>query len=206
MNVRRMHALPGHSARAALILSLLLSLFSAAQAASPIPAGHTPRTTVIVFSDRPLQPDQWRLLFAGLRSGLAGGAETQMLDQGADFIRGDDLVPGLLLGFPIVVFLHGDCTLAPAARRTAYGVPLGWVHRVDGRIDPFVHVDCTHIGEVLGPQAARMSKKRRAEVMSTAIARVILHEWIHIVTQSPAHASDGIEKAQYGVADLMGGQ
>jgi hypothetical protein len=154
-----------------------------------------------------MSPDQWKLLFADLRSGVAdGGAETELLDPGADFIRGDDVVPGLLVDSSITVYLHGDCTLIPAARRTAYGVPLGWVHRVDGSIEPFVHVDCEHIGGMLGPQAISMNKQQRAEVMSMAIARVILHEWIHIVSQSSAHADSGIEKARFGIADLMGGR
>jgi hypothetical protein len=90
-------------------------------------------------------------------------------------------------------------------RRTAYGVPLGWVRRLDGRIEPFAHVDCARIGQVLGPQALGMDADRRNAVMAGAIARVILHEWIHIATQNPRHAERGITKAQFGVADLMTG-
>jgi len=41
------------------------------------------------------------------------------------------------------------------------------------------------------------------QLLATAIARVILHEWIHIVTQSARHAGHGVAKAQFGPADLF---
>jgi hypothetical protein len=193
-----------HRAGAALVLLLIAALAVRAHAGSP--ADRAPRTAVVVFADRPLQQEQWSALLAALRAALASNqAETGLLDQNAEFLRGDELVPGLTFESAITVFLHGDCTLAPLLHRSAFGVPLGWVRRSAGRIEPFVHVDCSSIGNVLGPQAMWLSKDRRADVMAHAIARVILHEWIHIATQSTAHAEHGVEKASFGVADLMGG-
>ncbi len=162
-------------------------------------------TTVVVFADHPMQDGQWNAIFTALRIDLRnGGAETKPLDLNADFVRGDRMGPGLVVNSAIAVYLHGDCTLLPASRRTAYGARLGWVWQVDGRIEPFAHVDCTQIANVLGPEAMRLSKAKCAEVMGEAIARVILHEWIHIATQNPAHSETGIARAQFGVADLMG--
>jgi hypothetical protein len=166
----------------------------------------TTRTTVVVFADRPMGQVQWDALFSALRVGVAnGGAETALLDAEAEFVRGDSIVAGVQVEKAIVVFLHGDCSLAPAGRRTAFGVPLGWVWRRHGLIEPFAHVDCTRIGQVLGPQALRMSQDQRNRAMAGAIARVIVHEWIHIATQNPEHAERGVRKAQFGVADLMAG-
>jgi hypothetical protein len=51
-----------------------------------------------------------------------------------------------------------------------------------------------------------MGADRRKTVMAGAIARVIVHEWIHIAAQSSSHTERGIEKAQYGVTDLMAGE
>jgi hypothetical protein len=104
----------------------------------------------------------------------------------------------------IVVFLHGDCNLIPSLNRPEEGVALGWVRRAEGRIEPFAHVDCTQIKRVLGKQAQGMNKDQRARAMAVAISRVIVHEWIHIALQSPEHTRKGIEKAQYGVTDLIG--
>ena len=124
-------------------------------------------------------------------------------DETAEFARGDTMRPGLLVANPIVVYLHGDCTLEPLSRRTAYSVPLGWVRYENGQIAPFIHVDCTRIGQVLGAQAQGLDREARNTIMAGAVARVLEHEWIHIATQNPAHAESGISKAQFGVADLM---
>jgi hypothetical protein len=170
--------------------------------ASPI----TTPTTVVVFADRPMQEEEWSYLFAALRAGLAAGtAETELLGEEAEFVRGDSVAAGFRVQTAIVVFLHGECSLVPLPRRTAYGVALGWVRRVNGQIEPFAHVDCTRIGQVLGPLALGMDADRRNAVMAGAMARVILHEWLHIASQDPDHAEHGIRRAQFGVADLLAG-
>jgi hypothetical protein len=208
---KKVHSAPGdrlRDDRTGVVLSLLpLLLFL--ELCAPAPAQPSPdaskHSVVVLFADHPMNDGQWTALLAALRVGLAdGGVEVQSIDPGADFLRGDDVVPGFLVDSAITVYLHGDCTLSPALRRTAFAVPLGWVRRVDGRIEPFVHVDCTRIGQVLGPQAMWMSRARRIDVMAGAMARVILHECIHIATQSSGHAERGIAKADFGVADLMG--
>ena len=54
-----------------------------------------------------------------------GGAETKPLDLNADFVRGDEWVPDLVVNSAIAVYLHGDCTLLPASRtEPLYGA--GW--------------------------------------------------------------------------------
>jgi hypothetical protein len=191
---------------AGLVLFLVfISVLGCPLAFAQSPANSDPHTTLVVFADHGMQPEQWTALFAALRLGAAnGGAETRPLDRNADLVRGDSVVPGFLVDSAITVFLHGNCTLSPLEYRTAFAVPLGWVRRVNGRIEPFVHVDCTRIGQVLGPQAVWMSKERRSQAMAEAISRVILHEWIHIATQNPGHAERGIAKAEFSVRDLLG--
>lgn len=173
-----------------------------AQNVSPS-AGHT---TIVLFADRPMPDAQWADLLSSMGTEPADGeAEMQPLMKNAEILRGDLIRPGIRVQKAIVVYLHGDCTLDPLVRRVAYAVPLGWVHRRHGRIEPFVHVDCTRIGQVLGPQVRGIKRDQRMRVMAGAIARVVLHEWIHIATQSPAHAESGVARAQFGVADLMAG-
>jgi hypothetical protein len=171
-----------------------------------VPSVSPPHLTVVVFADQPMPSAQWTALFSAMRAQLdEEDQQTQSLDRNAEFIEGDRMPLGLSVDSSITVYLHGDCRLAPLQRRTAFGVPLGWVLRVDGRVEPFAHVDCTRIGQVLGPQARLLSDQRRVDVMARAMARVILHEWIHIATQNRKHTETGIAKAEFGVADLMGG-
>lgn len=189
-----------------LALPLLTVLWGGHPASAQDLAVSTSSTTVFVFADRPMRDAQWTALFADLRSGVKDGdEETQAITGAAEIMRGDAVQPGIRVDTAIVVYLHGNCNLEPLVNRTAYAVPLGWVRRDHGRIEPFAHVDCTQIGHVLGPQARGMKREQRVQLMAGAIARVVMHEWIHIATQSSAHAERGVAKAQFGVADLMAG-
>ncbi len=144
------------------------------------------------------------LLFADLRSGLArGGPEFQSLDRDAVFLREDQLANLDLAGPAVSVYLHGNCNLEPQEHRTSLGQPLGWVHRVNGRVEPFIHIDCTQIGHVLGAKERWLPRQGRDRAMALAISRVFFHEWIHISTQSAHHAADGIAKAAFDIPDLI---
>lgn len=192
-------------------LALVVSLWSDSSAIAQGLAVSGPRqieshTTMVIFKDRKMQDRDWRTLFDSIRKNVAeGAAETPAIAGRPEVIRGDAMEPDRRIDEAVIVFLHGDCDLEPLARRKTFGVPLGWVFRVNGRIQPFVHVDCTRIGQVLGPQAEWLDRDRRNTLMGVAIARVILHEWVHIATQSSSHAERGISKAQFGVEDLTAG-
>jgi len=172
---------------------------------APAPRKHT---TLVVFADRPLPAGEWPALFAAVRLALAkDGGETEVLDSEPSLMRADTMAPGTLTPSPVVVvFLRGDCKLAPPSLPAAFGAPLGWVFEERGAepvIQPFVYVDCTTIGEVLGERALRMSKRERVKAMASAIAQVILHEWIHIATQNAGHTASGVTKAAFGPDDLL---
>jgi hypothetical protein len=56
---------------------------------------------------------------------------------------------------------------------------------------------------MVGQHALGMNRERCNAVMAEAISRVVLHELIHIATQSAAHSSDGVEKSAFTIADLI---
>ena len=150
-----------------------------------------------------MHEDQWNALFAAMRRGLVDGGEKQLPGaESVDLLRGTDVHPGLQVDNAIVVSLEGDCTLLPTERTVAMGA-LGWVLRKDGVIGPYIHVECDRITQMLGPFALGMSRERRDTVMGEAITRVILHEWVHIATQSARHGDEGISKSSFGITDLM---
>jgi hypothetical protein len=189
--------------------ALLLTTFDCARLhAESIPSSSPPATfpaTFVVFADHPVQPEQWTAINAALRTALAqGGSETRALDPNPRFVRGDELNPAFDVDSAITIYLHGNCNVQPMERRTAFAVPLGWVRRVDGQIESSVHVDCTRIGQVIGARVRWLSRQGRDHAMAGAVARVILHEWIHIATQSASHAEQGIAKARFDIPDLIG--
>jgi hypothetical protein len=184
------------------LVAFWISATAIAQAAVVLTAPHT---TVVVFADRPLPKNEWPSLRTAIRSVLADvAADAQAIDINAELVEGNALVPGLRVDASLSVYLHGDCNfeLQPPRGYPA-GATLGWVWQRQGTIEPFVHVDCTSIGQILEPGIYWFSKDQRIHAMAWAIARVIVHEWIHIATQSAGHSGQGVTKAHFGIDDLL---
>jgi hypothetical protein len=199
---RRRFGLAPFLAWPVLLAAFWISTTAAAPAAVVLTAPHT---TVVVFADHPLPKNEWPSLFAAIRSVLADvDAETQAVDIHAELVEGDALVPGLRIDASLSVYLHGDCNSGlQHPRGYPAGATLGWVWQRQGTIEPFVHVDCTSIGQLLEPGIYWFSKEQRIHAMAAAIARVIVHEWIHIATQSAGHSGQGVNKAHFGIDDLL---
>lgn len=162
------------------------------------------RTTLVFFADQKLRDGEWDALFDALRKDFRDESGANAPHVEIELLRGDRVPAGLEFQQLLSVYLHGNCSLVPLLRSSAFGA-LGWVRRVHGHIEPFIHVDCTEIAQELGPVAFGMNRNRRDAMMSEAMARVILHEWVHVVTQNPGHTKTGVEKAQFAPADLLAG-
>jgi len=186
-----------------LIAALNFMLISAGIAFAESPMPHTSHTTMVIFTDRPIQDDQWSALVRELqRADVRFETAARELGGGLEVLRGRDLEAGVSVDRVISVSVSGDCELLPSNRKLVSGA-LGWVKKVDGEIQPFIHVSCERIAEMLGPLALGMDRARRNTVMAEAMARVIAHEWIHIATQKAGHEKSGVMESQFQVSDLM---
>lgn len=180
------------------VFLILASLVTNASALSPVP-----HSTLVFFSNHPIDDDQWTALKAELhRIQVSFATMIPALSGELEVIRGNQAAPGKHAEGAMLVFLDGDCTLLPGHRLFVSG-PLGWVPVIDGRIQPLIHVNCGNIVEMLAPLALGMHRSRRDVVMAEAITRVILHEWVHISTQSARHVEHGVTKSQFLVSDLL---
>jgi hypothetical protein len=169
--------------------------------ASPI----QPRPKLFISSEHRLPAAMWSALFAALERGLPeAAAKVPTTDMSPEFIRGDLETIDDPTGQRIVtVYLRGNC-LPPAVRFPfPEGQSLGWVNKIGGVIVPIIHVECTQVGEAISSRTQYMTSDDRTNAMADAIARVTLHEWIHVATQSPAHDSEGIRKRGFGSRDLL---
>jgi hypothetical protein len=118
--------------------------------ADPVPEENK---VLVIFSDQALRDSEWTALLTALEKGAQDeAAEAPGLAKNVVFVRGDRMDGGVEVAEVISVYLHGNCSLVPVARTNPMGA-LGWVRRVHGRIEPFIHVDCTKIAEELGPVA-----------------------------------------------------
>ncbi len=180
-------------------LSLLAHVFSAtARAQAP-----TPSAVLAIFSDRPMSDEFWPIIVSALREELASGASETRFLPAVRILRGDRIAPGLNVDNPITIYLHGDCARGFSLGQTSNLEALGWVRLNHGHIERFIHVECTRLGQTLASQTYGLARDQQDKLMARAIARVILHEWIHIATQNPGHAQDGLAKATFGPRDLI---
>jgi hypothetical protein len=185
------------------LIALCLALLSATPVLAESPLLHTSHTTMVIFTDHPMEDDQWSALVRELqRSEIRLDVAAREIGGGLEVLRGRDLVAGVSVEEVISVWVVGDCTLLPGPRRMVSGA-LGWVKKVDGEIQPFIHVSCERIVEMLQGMALGMNRERRTTVVAEAMARVIAHEWIHIARQEARHDKDGVMQSQYQVSDLL---
>jgi hypothetical protein len=216
----------GGSNRYRNLLSPVLALLLLAQVFPPTAQAEAPSSVsapaanavLAIFSDRPMSNELWPIIVSALREELASGApETRVLpgqtadadpsaDPAVQILRGDSIAPGLSIDNPITIYLHGECVVRPRSfflGQPSSSLALGWVRLNHGQIEPFIHVECTRLGQTLATQTYGLDSDQRNRLMAVAIARVILHEWIHIATQNPGHARDGLAKAVFGPHDLI---
>jgi hypothetical protein len=184
---------------------------SASAAAIPAPMLNAEQSgTAIVFYAQPqMKEDLWPALFQALRVDLADGAgelpNGLFLDKEPIFLRGSEDLRGVLFSSVISVKLLGRCDVFPQADRPALRGPLGWVMLVSGKVQPFVSIDCTRLTQVLRPKLTGLTLGGRRYAVAQAIAHVLIHEWIHIATQSSSHSGRGIAQANLSVDELIAG-
>jgi hypothetical protein len=165
----------------------------------------------IVFLAQPQISEQfWPVLFQSLREDLEAGTgelpDDLVLDRKPRLLRREDLVRGVQAASVIEVKLLGRCDVLPQADRPwrrASADPLGWVQRASGEIQPFIFIDCERLAQVLRQATLGLNQEERRQAMIHAIAHVLIHEWIHIVTQSSSHSAHGITRASLSVRELI---
>jgi hypothetical protein len=186
----------------------ILFAFLLTYALAPALHAQQPGTAVIFYAQPQLNDDLWpdlvQSLHADLASGMGEAPNGFALQQNPAFFRGNDLALGTMFSRVIVVKLLGRCDLLPQSDRSSLEGPLGWVWQVSGTIQPFINVDCERIAQVLRRRSAGLDQYERRHAMAQAIAHVVIHEWIHISTQSPAHGKRGITKQFLTAAELTG--
>lgn len=159
-------------------------------------------TTVVFYAESKVEGPIWPAIFSALHQELARENHEYPLPEKAQLLRAGSVGPGQEFEQVIQVHLVGRCDVVQQAYRPLPRGPLGWVLRVNGQIQPFVYVDCTRLAQYLDPMTLGMNGEQRTHTMAEAVARVLVHEWIHIATQSGTHSDSGIERAWLTASDL----
>lgn len=159
-------------------------------------------TTLLVLANRQTQQRLWPVLVSTLRVDAAAESRTAPVDGNVQIVLADADSPGPVFPTRIEVELLGACDDPWGANAPSHQGPLGYVLEDSGKIAPVIYVDCAQVNQLLSPELRHMTRNMRLHAESEAISHIILHEWIHIATQSAAHSSHGIMEPGLTAAQL----
>lgn len=105
-------------------------------------------------------------------------------------------------GKMVTITFTGNCADINQRSKVTPG-PLGWVLSIDGEIQPFIHVSCERIVDTVASLLRSQPRATERQLLARATGRVIAHEILHIVQQSPEHAHHGVQKPALAAEDLV---
>ena len=179
-------------------LCLLPVSISFAQADSAVPTGAS--LEVYVKGQEASTPDVLRainreldalMLPAGFRVVWRGASEP-LPANGAEHL--------------VIVELRGICTArfsSLASAPLSFPSALASSSVADGKVLPFSWVDCTALNRFLAPVASTQSPAEQDDLYGRSVARLLAHEFYHVLAQTDDHAAAGIAKARFSTADLL---
>ena len=185
-------------ARLLATLCLLFVILCAARADSDVPASGT--LEVYLKGQEASTPDVLAAMSRELNSLMQTAGYRVVWRSAADPPAGagaEELV---------IVELRGLCMAqfsTNAAKPLPWTVPLASSSVVDGKVLPFSWVDCTALNRFLAPVASAKPKAEQDDLFGRSMARLLAHEFYHVLTQTDDHAPAGIAKARFSTADLL---
>jgi hypothetical protein len=106
----------------------------------------------------------------------------------------------------IMVELRGTCAISPASDSSGplpSSPALASSAVVDGKVLPFSWVDCSALNRFLGPAISNQSESDQAFLYGRSMARLLAHEFYHVLAQTDVHTMTGISKARFSTVDLL---
>jgi len=103
----------------------------------------------------------------------------------------------------VVVELRGSCEPPATWIHDSAIVRIGSSAVADGKVLPFSWVDCTALAQFLKPYLIHKTRDRQELAYGRAMARVLAHEFYHILGQTLVHTESGLTKARLEPSDLL---
>jgi hypothetical protein len=112
--------------------------------------------------------------------------------------------PQSVAGRLVVVKLIGRCDMDGSPAYLQPG-PLGWAQEVDGTVIPFSSLACDNLRGAVEAAPMHGDQPRGNAALGRAMGRVLAHEIVHVVTDSSAHASQGVTQPALTPRELTSG-
>lgn len=91
----------------------------------------------------------------------------------------------------VIVQMQGHCTLHrfPRGERSK---SLGFTHVSDGRVLPFIEIDCDAVAESVMKATSSSTAFLNVNAYARGLAAVLTHEMVHALTESCDHGESGV--------------
>lgn len=103
----------------------------------------------------------------------------------------------------VVLRFRGNCKDSPGLASWR-SLPLGLTHVSNGKVLPFVEIDCQRVLAVIQAGPGQSPFGQPHATVGRALGRVAAHEIHHVLTASGAHDVDGLMKSAFDSRDLRG--
>jgi len=95
----------------------------------------------------------------------------------------------------VMVTFKGNCSVDSHTQQTMIPGPLASTHVSGDRVQPFADVFCDHVAALTRPAIVSGEFGNADPTMGRALAKVLAHELMHMITKSAAHGTNGVAKA-----------
>jgi hypothetical protein len=103
----------------------------------------------------------------------------------------------------VVLTFNGSCALDPAPPFHADLGAYAFTRTSDGEVQPFGEVDCDRVVNSVKSAADNEERAKPDLLMGRALGRVVAHELVHMLTRSPEHGREGVEKSALSGRQLI---
>jgi hypothetical protein len=106
----------------------------------------------------------------------------------------------------LVIEFRGSC--APASRKASGHTLQSFSNLAssavtDGRVLPFIRIDCDELNNLLRSKFGSEPQLRQASLYARALARVLAHEIYHVIGQTTLHTRNGLTKSRVRAEELI---
>jgi hypothetical protein len=103
----------------------------------------------------------------------------------------------------VLVTFHGDCAIDVATPRIPMPGPLASSQIVDDQILPFADVYCDRVAALTRAAMTRPELWHAQRDMGRALAKVLAHELMHMITKSAIHGAEGVAQPALSGRQLL---
>ena len=172
---------------------VLIRAICIAELASLAAAGNL--TIVLEFQDKPPARSM-----AEMKREFA----TLFRDSGFTFdFRSREETSGHSFANLVVVRFKGRCVLEPVPWLYDERGPLAFTYSTAGAVQPFTEVACDQVAAVARSAMSGRDFAHADILFGRALARVVAHELVHILTKSGAHGREGVTRSALSGASLI---